>query len=196
MSVRTSRCERLGPRGFTLVEVLVVLALLTIILLMAVPTMRRAQVKSATNDGLQEVGRLVDLARTESIKRHIPVGLLLGTDERKVQVWEDWNPADPGAGTNNDHLPNESHTAWLADIRLTQALRLSADYDLNTPFAIWRSDGSIHPGGGGDIELVDRNGNIFRIRVNPLTGSWRLEMRIGPGADDWSPRREKWVWKY
>ena len=82
--MQTHSCKRHGDaraqRGFTLMELMVVLTVVGIIMGLAVPNfslyIRNSRLTGAANDLLASVS----LARTEAIKRQIPVGVCASTD--------------------------------------------------------------------------------------------------------------------
>jgi prepilin-type N-terminal cleavage/methylation domain-containing protein len=186
--------ERLGrQRGFTLVEILVTLVVLALISVITVANMHRAMVKSRTNRGLRSVNSAVDFARTEALKRHSPVGVVFG---QSMVVFEDWD----GAASNGvfDNPGDPLISTWNVDETLTFGTAPATDSDTKTVLTtvVYESDGALGgPAGGGAAYLTDIKGNIFRVRVNPITGASRTEMW---DSDDskWSARRETWKWKY
>ncbi len=68
------------PRGFTLLEVMITIAILAIALGIGVPSfidfMRNSRLSGTANDLLADL----NFARSESIKRHVPVTLCASSD--------------------------------------------------------------------------------------------------------------------
>jgi type IV fimbrial biogenesis protein FimT len=190
--------QRLGrQRGFTLVEILVMLVVLAIVSIITVANMQRAMTKSRTNRGLRSINSAVDFARAEALKRHSPVGVVFG---QSMLVFEDWD----GAASNGvfDNPGDPLISTWNVDETLAFGTAPAADSDTKTVLTtvVYESDGALGgPTGGGAAYLTDIKGNTFRVRVNPVTGASRTEMWTLDDSTStwiWSARRETWKWKY
>jgi Tfp pilus assembly protein FimT len=164
----------------------------------ALPNLERARIRSRTIGGVRAVSNLLDRTRAEALKRRSPVVLNFNSGNRVFTIFEDWDPANGTVGTNNDGNLNgneERIDILRLDRELTWASAPSGD---SSPLPQWTSvsygpDGALQ-GAGGAAYLQDTKGNVFRIRVNVVTGSTRTEKWLG--ASNWSPRREDWNWYY
>jgi len=191
-----------GPRatrGFTLVELLVVLVLVGIVLLVAIPNLRRVQIKAQVSRALRNVDNVFLRARGEAVKRHSPVGIVINAQTRQFTVFEDWDPGNANVPTNGNGVrdANEDIIATRTlDREVSFAAKPSGDTDpqpdLKGSTVFYGSDGALRSAGGA-LYLADNRGNEFRIRVVAATGAARVEMWTG---NTWTPRREQWVWKY
>lgn len=179
-------------RGFTLVEILVMLVILAIIAVITVANMQRALTKSRTNRGLRTIASTIDFARAEALKRRSPVGVVFG---KSMTVFEDWD----GAASNGIFDSPGDPLVMTNDVDETLTFNDSepvGDLDAKTLLTtvVYSSDGSLSaPAGGGASYVEDVKGNVFRIKVNAVTGAARTEKFDGSG---WSARREEWQWAY
>jgi hypothetical protein len=112
-----------------------------------------------------------------------------------LTVFEDWD----GATSNGVFDSPGDPLIMVKDVDQTLAFAGSTpkgDGDPKSLLAtvVYSSDGSLSfPAGGGAAYVQDGKGNIFRIRVNAVTGASRTEKFNG---STWSARREEWQWKY
>jgi Tfp pilus assembly protein FimT len=183
-------------RGFTLVEALVMLAIVAMAALVAIPNLQRVMIKTQTTQAIAGLAGAFDLARSEALRRHSPVGAVITTipeGNLVVTVWEDFDPSNAVVSTNNNFVQDDSEL--VVERRTVEpVIEFSPSPPTSITQVVYRSDGSLwNPGNGGMVHLQDQRGNLFRVRVNGVTGSTRLEMKMG---STWEGRREKWSWKY
>jgi prepilin-type N-terminal cleavage/methylation domain-containing protein len=86
-------------RGFSLVELLAVIAMISVLLGLTVPAVRGFTSSSSLNTGVRKMADLLNLARSEAIARHSVVRFAVVTDWpgkpeaalRKASLWN-WDP--------------------------------------------------------------------------------------------------------
>lgn len=171
-----------GQQGFSLTEVLIVLAVIGLAAAIALPTLQRSQVQARADREMRSIRSLFDFARSEAIKRHRPVTLTADIDsdgsvdagEREIRV------VDTGG-------------AVLRRYTLRSHFIMDNTPGSETSLAnfVLTADGSLN-GAGGGLYFSDRRGNFFRLFVTRFMGSPRAEMWNGTV---WSPRRGDWQWK-
>ena len=77
-------------RGFTLIEAMVVLVIAAILLVIGIPSFRDASVGSRLRDLANDLNASVQVARSEAIKRNVPVTLCRSTDGATCTDDDDW----------------------------------------------------------------------------------------------------------
>ncbi|MEN8162675.1 MAG: GspH/FimT family pseudopilin [Acidobacteriota bacterium] len=174
-----------GERGMSIIEILVVLAIIGLATAIALPNLQRSQVQARADKEMRSVRALFDFARSEAIKRHAPVTLTadldsdgsVESDERDIRVVD-------SAGVELRRYALSSH--FVMDDTPHGETSLAS--------FVYTADGSLN-GAGGALYFSDRRGNYFRLFVTRFMGSPRAEMSIGATVNDWSPRRGDWEWK-
>jgi prepilin-type N-terminal cleavage/methylation domain-containing protein len=187
--------------GFSLIEIVIVIAVIGLTALVAIPNLQRERVKARGKSAMLQVIGMVELARGEALKRHSPVGVTFDSGNGSLVVFEDWNAADPDAATNGDGLLNAAAEEEIRRSLLNRPVSFehpNGEAALQvgpTSSLTYVSDGSLSQRPGLPVEpsvfFGDGNGNFFRVRVNSFSGSPRVEKLTGGG---WSPRREDWEW--
>jgi prepilin-type N-terminal cleavage/methylation domain-containing protein len=201
--VRHGTHRERGQRGFSLIEAILVVVILTMALLISLPNLHRTRVMAQANQETRSLMGLLELARFEALNRHSPVAVSVSS-VGECLVFEDWNDGDPTASTNDDGSydgPGEEliRRAWVRQkLQLVHPTGASAVQTGAVSSLVYRSDGSLKQVGGlpanPAVYLGDEFGNFFRVRVNRLTGSPRVEKHLGGSV--WSPRDERWTWEY
>jgi len=192
----SSRLSR--ERGFTLIEAIVVVVIVGLTVVIALPNLQRAKIRSRTAGAVRIVSNLLDRTRSEALKRRSPVVLTFDAGNRLFTVFEDWDPGNATVATNGNGTL-DANEDLIDELLLDRELSwVSAPTGDSSPLPQWTSvvygpDGALQ-GAGGAAYLEDTKGNTFRIRVNAVTGSTRLEKWLG--GSDWTPRREEWKWYY
>jgi prepilin-type N-terminal cleavage/methylation domain-containing protein len=188
---------RKGPsqRGFTLIEALVVVAILGVILLLGLPSLfnyiRRAKVEGT----IQGVANLMRLARFEAIKQGVPVVVRADYGQGLVSAYVDRNnnqTFDPTAGVNPRATDREIGRIALANgvffwgvqgtpIPVTPAISpgpanaapkgasvvagFTPDPGGGPSLAVFDPTGTIRA--NGSFEFGDGRGNFIEVGVSP-----------------------------
>lgn len=149
MRSRTSTTDRSGPDGFTLLELLAVLAIVGLIAAIAVPRLQPPAIASEAGQAARALANGLARARQLAIFQNRETILKLDLDRRSWQL-----PADPAT----------SFSPGL-DVAFEGVAR-----DITGPRAggiRFFPDGSST---GGTITLTDGDKNKFKLTVNWLTG--------------------------
>ena len=197
-----------GPSGFTLIEMLVVLAILMILLLFAVPALQTAMRQSKLRGAANETATVMRLARLEAIKRSCTAIVKMVIDT--APHMEGFPDCDGNGVADADKpslgsfpLPYGVH--FLAPPNLTGVASIGGlSVDPNggaANVAIFQPDGSIRAIGG--FRFGDDNGNFLEVWVEPLATA-RIEVHKCLLCTDASVRTDwyangangkAWVWK-
>ncbi len=177
---------RKGEWGMTIIEILVVLAIMGLAAAIALPTLQRSQVQARADKEMRSIRAVFDFARSEAIKRHVLVTVTPDADgdgtvdpgEREIRVVD-------SAGVELRRYALRSQFVMTA-----KADNPNSEESLDE--FIYTADGSLSHGGGA-LYFSDRRGNFFRLSVTRFMGSPRAEKWIGGTV--WSPRRGDWEWK-
>ncbi len=180
--------------GFTLIEILVVVALVGIILVIAIPNMRRARVRAHMLEQVRALRQAVALGRINAIRSGTPVVMAVDTSGNKVQfrLWEDPNGNEVYDG--GERIVWERYLA--EDITVaedsTRQLRTLVD---GSKGVVFRRDGVVEASSTGDTgygayTLTDRNANTVRVSIASGTGTVVVEMPDGSGS--WTTELRHW----
>jgi prepilin-type N-terminal cleavage/methylation domain-containing protein len=168
---------RVRNLGFTLVEIMIVVAILGLVLAMGAPSFVRVLSKEPLRQAMNDVSEILSHARAVAILRGMPSQALLFSDGRlKVELMSPvQDPNADAAGAANE----ESAVAPLMlrqldpDIAIT-LLEVNFRSQMNQPVARVR----FHPNGTCDdftIVLEYRDG-IRKISLDPITSLAHVEV--------------------
>lgn len=117
---------RLQPHGFTLVEMVVAMAILAFLLAAALPSYSGHVANTAVRNAAESMYAAAQRARAEAIRRNEPVELVLSDEQ----------PVNAGAGYNIDTLaPSANGRNWVIRAPNQPALQQLIDYKLATESA-------------------------------------------------------------
>jgi general secretion pathway protein H len=146
---RAARAERFGERGFALIEILCVLAIIGLLAAIILPAVPRATTRAKLESYAVETAALLKADRNAALRRQVQVATRIDAEARLIRS---------GVSGRIIHLPNDvSVDAMLASRCAERSAVRSIDF---------------FPSGmscGGVIALA-RPGMRFEVRVNWLTG--------------------------
>jgi prepilin-type N-terminal cleavage/methylation domain-containing protein len=206
---RGSSCRPLGAtagsreRGFTLVEVAVVLVITALILAFGVPNLMRSKIRAEMLSQVKMFRQALTVSRIRAIQQGDRVVVSfenLGSRGGVLQAWVD-NDLDETRSAGDVDLfqrlvPEKFGVTQDASLRLYRlggAGGRRGVVFLPNGSGIVNEAGLVGLGQGGAI-ITDLKGNQFRLRILGGTGTVIEEMRI-PGTSDWDTKSSKY-WRY
>lgn len=215
MSYRRVRARQ---HGFTFIELMIVLLLMSLIALFSVNTMTRMVTRSKTTSAVQQVASMMRVAKFEAVKRNRPVQVKASSDGSVFIFYKaDGSENDYNAVTDID--PGNQKPNTLGNFSLPKGILLAGPSDY-TPGnadaiegfvgatttagrAIFKADGSASALGA--FRFQDQLGNVFEVRVGP-TATARVQIQkyfpaltayFADGeVDPATGTAHPWVWKY
>lgn len=197
-------------RGFTLVELVLVVAIIGLVAVVAVPTLRRSVVRARIRDDVTKIERAVTLARVRAIKEGTPTvvafnGNPWGNSSGRLEVFvdndgdEEWGAGDERVGiwrVNPTHRltldTSSENELYVLSSRLPSGSSSERGFVvMPNGQAVVNNQSKQIGAGTGVVQLADRHGNLLRVRVFGGTGAVRVEMKK-PGASEWDSNLVHW----
>lgn len=197
-----------SARGFTLVELLVVLAIATLVLTLSVPALLDLVARQRLEGPARELALLARRARQEALTRGLPA--VVEPSGREVVAFADLHgPAltDPPDGLYNPVAgqPFGATDFEIGRHQLHPQIRLEGpssapgvsgftDFS-GTPKAVFQPDGSVRD--TGSLYLADPRGNFLEVRVEPRATGRVALYKYDPAASAWRANGEggrSWQW--
>lgn len=204
-----------SPRGFSLIELLIIVAILAVLVLLVGPAVQRYLLRSKMRASAENLSRHLQRARLYAISNNVNVLAEVSDAGRSLLIWADVNgpiDGDPPDGVYNplndkprlgtDHVvnrlflesnvffgsPNDQATTGLTTIGTRSALMLF-------PSGSAGATGSFNL--GFRINDGDPSGNYLQIFVNPAATA-KVALRKWDRTDSaWRAHREggrPWEW--
>lgn len=124
--------SNLPPRGFTLIEALIVMAIAAVLLAGVIPFARGAIARAALSTAVQDFVSAAHLARTDAIRRNGRVVLCKSADGMACATsggWEQGWIVFHDANNNAQHDPGEEQVATVGRLGQGLVLRGNASVD-------------------------------------------------------------------
>ena len=144
----------LGPDGFTLLELMVVLALLALLMGLVLPGLQRTVKKERDRATLRQLTLVLRLARSQA-----------ATTRQRVRVFVNRE-------TGRYWLEGSDRRGILTGMRLGEARLVWQDQSHRQGYVAFYGDGS---SSGGKLALEDTTGRRYNLEVEIITGKVSLK---------------------
>lgn len=206
--------------GFTMIELVIVLAIMMLIVLISVPAIARMIARSQLEAAAQQGASLMRLARLEAIKRGAPAVVIFDTTARKWTAFIDLNDNAGNPGQDLLYNPQVGRPVGTTDMMIAEltlprqaipggptsgsasdALAVQGLTDHGAgPRAVFNADGSVPETGA--FRLGDGQRNFLSITIDQAAaGTGRIQLlkwnESGTGAwlsRDMNAGQSQWVW--
>ncbi len=203
-----------GANGFTLLELLVVLAIAGLALAIGLPAFQNMVVRSRTEGYAHEVSSLIQHARLEAIRRNRPAIVYFDKSKNQIAAFVDvdrdgmFTPDTSKPKGDADFEVNRIDTPEYIGFEDEKSSSGLASIDGLSKVGTEDRGVIIEPNGSVDAEgafrIADLRGNHLEIRIAPAATA-RVELRMwiadaatpawyAPG-DPEDPDRVVWEWK-
>lgn len=207
---------RRGTRGFTLIELFVVLAVLAVAMALGIPAIQNLIIRSKTEGFAQELSSHLQRTRLEAIKTNREGVVFLDGASGELVTFIDADRAIDDLTGFRDFAPNPAAPRGTADFVINRLappanVRLAGPggsegvqpflgftTNAGSQWLIFRPDGSVIDPGA--IRIADERGNFLELLVSPAA-TGRVQVRkwqndewlssVDHSADDPKP----WEWK-
>jgi type IV fimbrial biogenesis protein FimT len=130
--LKSTAMRMANPRGFTLIELMIAIAILAILLGIAVPSFNDAALSSKLGSYANNMVASTNLARSEAIKRNTAITLCVSTDGTNCATTGGWeqgwivacqttSPSTVCDGTGPDRIVFYRQQAMQAGLKMTEA---------------------------------------------------------------------------
>ncbi len=203
------RHGRTRPEGFTLLEIMVVVAVVGIIALMGLPALQNMILRSKHEGAARQISMLIHRAKMEAVKQSVPTVVTIDPAADTVTAFADVNgdgdfEFDPDAGADYRTTDYQIGGTFILPAGLSFAAQDGTDPDKvadgfesvgwsDTNVAVFNSDGSVSKVGAfrtGDLE-----GNYLEVRVDPQATA-RVQIRKWDGAEYLAQGDKGKTWKW
>jgi len=171
-------------RGFTLIEGLVVLAVLAVLISLTLPNLRRTMARGKLLTPVRDVERLVSVGRLKAVnsRQSVTMTFTVGESQDSVAV----------SGTRMSGL--EQNYQLPLGIRFR---RPDSGSPVPSPVVLTPT-GSVEGNADPVVYFGDERGNFIRLTFSRATGQIRREKLLPGETSVWQgPTQEgKWVWLY
>lgn len=188
-----------GARGFTLIEMVIVLAIVGVLVTFGFPALQELMVRSRIESATRNTANIMRLARLEAIKHSVQV--LVTFDSTKNTVW-----AYANVDGNPGYSPNASKPKGTVDYQVGSTYYLPKGVTFGAPGgqtaidfggqpATFESDGSVDT--IGEIRFVDLRSNYLEVRVSPQATANIQILKWDETRNLWHPSNEDnhpWKW--
>ena len=194
---------RTRERGFSLMELLVVMMLVTVIVALTVPNLRRSRIRAEMLEQVNMCKQAVAVARIEAVKgrRQVVIGFvgtaLYSAEGGELRAFVDGDGDEVyDAG---EQILNSWDLSNNVEVRLdlTNPLRdlggLGSDRGMVIrPDGVVLASNSTAPVGQGAYRLQDRWGNVIRLTHFSGAGSVQADMLIPGSTNSWDTNLRHW----
>ena len=153
-STRLGKAVFLGPDGFTLLELMVVLALLALLMGLVLPGLQRTVKKERDRATLRQLTTTLRLARSQA-----------ATTRQRVRVFVNRE-------TGQYRLEDSNRQGVLTGMRLGETRLVWQDPGHRQGYIAFYGDGS---SSGGKLALEDLTGRRYNLEVEIITGKVSLK---------------------
>ncbi len=148
----------MGEGGFTLLELVVVMALLALLMGLVLPGLMRAVKKERDRTNLRQITTVLRLARSQAATSHRRVRVFLNRENGRY-----W-------------LEGSNRQGNLAGMRLGDTRLVWEDTDRRQGYIAFYPDGT---SSGGKLVLTDLTGRVYDLEVEIITGKVTLKIVEG-----------------
>jgi len=194
-----NRARGHGARGFTLIEMVIVLAIIGVLVTFGYPALQELLVRSRIESATRNTANIMRLARLEAIKHSVQV--LVTFDSTDNTVWAYAN-VDGTAG----YSPNASKPKGTVDYQVGSTYHLPNGVTFGAPGgqtaidfgglpATFESDGSVDA--TGEVRFVDLRRNYLEVSVSPKATANIEILKWDESRNLWHPSNEDnhpWKW--